>query len=185
MSLLSCILFQSSLQLDESSPNWYFCLYFNQVLQLDESASNWYFCCEKQKNKHSIHLSLYPEWLKIALYKDSRFPAHEMVFLRYFAMFGKRYGDVYRHALPSVIAKLEEANLAKYTYTGKREEKEWKNFFFKNDVVLNSWNSTSMNLHPRAITLQLNFSENNCSGGGREREKGSASRAAFSPISDF
>lgn len=100
-------------------------------------------------------------------------------------MFGKRYGDVYRHALPSVITKLEEANLAKYTYTGKREEKEWKNFFFKNDVVLNSWNSTSMNLHPRAITLQLNFSENNCSGGGREREKGSASRAAFSPISDF
>lgn len=139
----------------------------------------------KTKNKHSIYLSFYPEWLRIALYKDSRFPAHEMVFLRYFAMFGKRYGDVYRHALPSVIAKLGEANLAKYTYTGKREEKEWKNFFFKNDVVLNSWNSTSMNLHPRAITLQLNFSENNCSGEGREREKGSASRAAFSPISDF
>lgn len=49
LSLLSCILFQSSLQLDESSPNWYFCLYFNQVLQLDKSASNWYFCFEKQK----------------------------------------------------------------------------------------------------------------------------------------
>lgn len=72
--------------------------------------------------------------IKNTLYKDSRFPAHEMVFLRYFAMFGKRYGDVYRHALPSVIAKLGKANLAKYTYTHthtytQAREKEWKSFF--------------------------------------------------------
>lgn len=154
------------------------------ISQLDESASILSFGIDSVKCVLHFLINiphfLYPEWLRARYTKIQDSPAPEMVFLRYFAVFGKHcYGDVYRHVLPSVIAKLGKANLAKYTHTHahryihKRKEKEWKRFFFfKNDDVLNSWNSTSMNLHPRAITLQLNFSENNCRRGEeRERER--------------
>lgn len=45
-------------------------------------------------------------------------------------MFGKRYGDVYRHSLPNVIAQLGKANLAKYPYTQARR-KGMEEFFLR------------------------------------------------------